>query len=302
MPKNRKRTCAAIVLAICWPWCFALAQGEASPTDQAAVPSLCFQQFLQTLWPLAEQKGVSRPTFDAALSELEPDPAVPAASERQAEFERPLKSYLNEAISPRRIARGRECLHAWRAELLNIDKRFGVPATILVAAFGLESDYGRAKGQKDIVRSLATLAYMRPDRSVFRDELISALVMLDKRGISRAAMRGSWAGAMGGAQFLPSVYLKYAVNYAPGGPRIFGIIPSTPLHRSQIFYASPAGSRAFPGEWKLFCLTISLLFPCIRALPPLPSKASKAPLASPFHREKQAGPLAPDERGGGTPD
>ena len=207
-----------IVLAVCWPGCLALAQGEASPKDHAAVPSLGFQQFLQTLWPLAEQNGVSRATFDAALAELEPDPAVPAASERQAEFERPLKSYLDEALSPRRIARGREWLHAWRAELLNIEERFGVPAAILVAALGLESDYGRAKGEKDIVRSLATLAYVRPDRPVFRDELISALVMLDKGGITRAAMRGSWAGAMGGAQFLPSVYLKYAVSYAPGSP------------------------------------------------------------------------------------
>jgi membrane-bound lytic murein transglycosylase B len=161
---------------------------------------------------------VSRATFDAALAELEPDPAVPAASERQAESERPLKSYLDEALSPRRIARGREWLHAWRAELLNIEERFGVPAAILVAALGLESDYGRVKGEKDIVRSLATLAYARPDRPVFRDELISALVMLDKGGITRAAMRGSWAGAMGGAQFLPSVYLKYAVSHAPGSP------------------------------------------------------------------------------------
>jgi membrane-bound lytic murein transglycosylase B len=156
-------------------------------------PPLGFQQFLQTLWPLAEQNGVSRATFDAALAELEPDPAVPAASEWQAEFERPLKSYLDEALSPRRIARGREWLHAWRAELLNIEERFGVPAAILVAALGLESDYGRAKGEKDIVRSLATLAYVRPDRPALRDELISALVMPDKGGISRAAMRGSWA-------------------------------------------------------------------------------------------------------------
>jgi membrane-bound lytic murein transglycosylase B len=90
MQKNIKRTCTVIVLAVCCPGCLALAQGEASLKDHAAVPSLGFQQFLQTLWPLAEQNGVSRATFDAALAELEPDPAVPAASERQAEFERPL--------------------------------------------------------------------------------------------------------------------------------------------------------------------------------------------------------------------
>jgi membrane-bound lytic murein transglycosylase B len=92
-----------------------------------------------------------------------------------------------------------------------------VPREILLAAFGIETDFGKAKGEKDVVRSLATLAYRRQDRPVFRDELISALVMLDKGGVARAAMKGSWAGAMGGPQFLPSAFLKYAVSYAGRG-------------------------------------------------------------------------------------
>ncbi|MGB6177610.1 MAG: lytic murein transglycosylase, partial [Methylocella sp.] len=133
-----------------------------------------------------------------------------------------LKSYLDEAVSPRRIARGRQCLHAWRAELVRIERRFGVPREILLAAFGIETDFGKAKGEKDVVRSLATLAYRRQDRPVFRDELIGALVMLDHGGVARAAMRGSWAGAMGGPQFLPSAFLKYAVSYdGPGFPDIW---------------------------------------------------------------------------------
>ena len=144
-----------IVLAVCCPGCLALAQGEASPKDHAAVPSLGFQQFLQTLWPLAEQNGVSRATFDAALAELEPDPAVPAASERQAEFERPLKSYLDEALSPRRIARGREWLHARRAELLNIEERFGVPAAILSRLWALSPIM---KGHRPLARDTGVCA------------------------------------------------------------------------------------------------------------------------------------------------
>ena len=138
---------------------------------------------------------------------------MPAASNRQAEFDKPLKSYLNEAVSPRRIARGRECLHAWGAELSNIERRFGVPAAIIVAAFGIETDFGKAMGEKDIIRSLATLAYQRQDRPVFHDELIGALVMIEKNGVPRKQMQGSWAGAMGGLQFLPSAFLKYAVSY-----------------------------------------------------------------------------------------
>jgi membrane-bound lytic murein transglycosylase B len=201
-------------LALCWPARFAPALDQ--PANRVAPTAAGFQDFLQSLWPLAEAKGITRRTFDAALAGLEPDPAAPAASNSQAEFDKPLKSYLGEAVSSRRIARGRECLHAWRAELVQIERRFGVPREILLAAFGIETDFGKAKGEKDVVHSLATLAYRRQDRPIFRDELISALVMLDKRGVARAAMKGSWAGAMGGPQFLPSAFLKYAISYDGG--------------------------------------------------------------------------------------
>jgi membrane-bound lytic murein transglycosylase B len=211
------RLLAVLPLALCWPARGAPALDQANPADRTAPTPAGFQEFLQTLRPLAEAKGIKRGTFDAALAGLEPDPAAPAASNSQAEFDEPLKSYLGKAVSPRRIARGRECLHAWRAELVQIERRFGVPREILLAAFGIETDFGRAKGEKDVVRSLATLAYRRQDRPVFRDELLSALVMLEKGGVARAAMIGSWAGAMGGPQFLPSAFLKYAVSYDGSG-------------------------------------------------------------------------------------
>src|ERR1700730_16122880 len=204
---------AVLPLALCWPTRVAPALDQANPADQPPPTRAGFQEFLQSLWPLAEEKKIARATFDAAFAGLLPDPAAPAASNSQAEFDKPLKSYLDEAVSPRRIARGRECLHRWQGELQQIERHFGVPREILLAAFGIETDFGKAKGEKDVVRSLATLAYRRQDRPVFRDELIGALVMLDKGGVARAAMRGSWAGAMGGPQFLPSAYLKYAVSY-----------------------------------------------------------------------------------------
>ena len=186
--------------------------------DAARVPSAAsFQEFLQTLWPLAGQSGVSRTTFDVAFVSLTLDPGLAAASNAQAEFDKPLKSYLGEAVSARRIARGWDYLLKWQGELQNIERRFGVQREILLAAFGMETDFGKAEGEKDIIRSLATLAYTRQDRQVFRDELIGALVMLDKGGVSRAALKGSWAGAMGGPQFLPSAYLKYAVSYTGMG-------------------------------------------------------------------------------------
>ena len=205
------RLLAVLPLALCGPAHVAPALDQ--PANRVAPTAEGFQEFLQGLWPLAKEKGIARGTFDSAFAGLTPDPAAPAASNRQAEFDKPLKSYLDEAVSPRRIARGQECLRAWRAELSNIEQRFGVPAGIILAAYGVETDFGKAKGEKDVVRSLATLAYRRRDRPVFRDELISALVMLDHGGVARAAMKGSWAGAMGGPQFLPSAFLKYAVSY-----------------------------------------------------------------------------------------
>ncbi|MGH6811207.1 MAG: lytic murein transglycosylase [Methylocella sp.] len=205
------RLLTVLPLALCWPACFVSALDQ--PANRAAPTPAGFQAFLQSLWPLAEQKGISRGTFDSAFAGLAPDPGISAASNRQAEFDKPLKSYLGEAVSPRRIARGRECLNRWQDELKQIERRFGVPRGILVAAFGIETDFGKAKGEKDVIRSLATLAYLRQDRPVFRDELIGALVILDKGGVARAAMKGSWAGAMGGPQFLPSAFLKYAVSY-----------------------------------------------------------------------------------------
>jgi membrane-bound lytic murein transglycosylase B len=206
-----------LAAALCWPLeSSAQLLAETSGTGSAPPSATGFQEFLQSLWPLAEQKGISRGTFDAAFAGLIPDPAIAPASNSQAEFDKPLKAYLSEAVSVRRIAHGRECLHAWRAELSTIEQRLGVPASIILAAFGIETDYGKAKGEKDVIRSLATLAY-RQDRPVFRGELISALVMLDKGGIARTAMQGSWAGAMGGPQFLPSAFLKYAVRYTGAG-------------------------------------------------------------------------------------
>jgi len=217
MRHNIQILCLLAILPLALSWPARVAPALEPPANRVAPSSEGFQEFLQTLWPLAAEKGIARATFDAAFAGLTPDPAAPAASNSQAEFDKPLKTYLDEAVSVRRIARGRECLTRWHDELQQIERRFGVPREILLAAFGIETDFGNAKGEKDVIRSLATLAYHRLDRPVFRDELISALVMLDHGGVPRTAMKGSWAGAMGGPQLLPSAFLKYAVSYTGRG-------------------------------------------------------------------------------------
>ncbi len=199
-------------LTLCWLAMLGAAQALSGAAERPAPTSAEFQSFLQLIWPLAQAKGVKRETFDAALDGLEPDPSAPTATSRQAEFDKPLRAYLAEMISALRIQSGRNALKQWEAELARMEQRFGVPREILVATFGVESDYGKAQAGKDIIRSLATLAFMRQDRALFLDELASALVILDKGDVSRETLKGSWAGAMGGPQFLPSAYLKYAVS------------------------------------------------------------------------------------------
>jgi lytic murein transglycosylase len=176
-----------------------------------------FTAFLQSLWPSAEAQGVRRETFEKVIASLSFDPSVPSGASTQPEFDRTLHAYLIDAVTPQRIAQGRAQAARWQAELAAIESRYGVPAPILLAAWGMETDFGRVSGSKDIVRSLASLAYRRDDRTLFVDEFIAALVILEK-GVPREKLKGSWAGAMGNPQFLPSAYLKYAVSFTGHEP------------------------------------------------------------------------------------
>lgn len=196
----------------------------AEQSDKAGTSSLSredlhrFRGFIDGLFPQAAARGVDRGTFDAVFRDLTPDPSVAHAPARQSEFEQPFSAYLAEAVAQRRIAQGRALARQWQKELAEIGHRSGVPGAMLLAAWGMESDFGHAMGDKDVIRSLATLAFIRPDRGLFRDELVNALVILKKGAVSRATMKGSWAGAMGGPQFLPSTYLAHAVSYAGSAP------------------------------------------------------------------------------------
>ncbi len=184
------------------------------PGRAAGAPA--FAAFLATLRPLAEAKGVAPARYDALVAELTPDLSLPRGSGGQPEFDRPLPAYFAEAVSAGRIAQGRRLAATHAAVLAAIKDRFEVPREVLLAAWAVESDFGRARGTRDILRSLATQAFTRPDRPLFRDEFIEALVILDAGDIPRARLVGSWAGAMGDPQFLPSAYRKFAVSLAGG--------------------------------------------------------------------------------------
>ncbi len=176
-----------------------------------------FHAFLESLWPRAAARGVSRATFTQTIADITEDPSVPVAVGKQPEFERLLSAYFKEAVSPTRIARGRALASTYRSELETVVRRYGVPSGILLAAWGMESDFGRDRGNKDVVRSLATLAFHRRDTDIFVNEFVSALVILEQGRLPRSRLIGSWAGAMGDPQFMPSAYLKYAVSYRETG-------------------------------------------------------------------------------------
>ena len=175
-----------------------------------------FAGFLQSLWPQAQAQGVRRETFDAVVAGLTPDGSLPRATGGQPEFDKPLQAYYREAVSAGRVMQGRQLAATYAAALAAVEAKYGVPREIALAAWGMESDFGRTRGSRDILRTLATLAWTRSDRPVFRDEFVAALVILDRGEVPRRKLVGSWAGAMGDPQFLPSAYLKYAASAAGG--------------------------------------------------------------------------------------
>lgn len=172
-----------------------------------------FAAFLAGIRREAAARGVSAATLDAALRDVTaPDPAVAARRLGQSEFSRPIWAYLAGAVSAGRVARGRALATRHGALLASTERRTGVPPAIVLAVWGMESDFGADAGSVPTIRALATLAHLGHQGSTFREELLAALTILEAGAIAPARMRGSWAGAMGQTQFMPSSYLRHATD------------------------------------------------------------------------------------------
>jgi membrane-bound lytic murein transglycosylase B len=192
----------------------AVAASGASAAEEAKHD---FQSFIATLWPDAQARGISRATFDTAFKGVEPDPQVIAATKRQPEYARPVGAYLDLLVTDGRIASGKKLMVAYAETLAAVEAKFGVDRLLLLAIWAIESNYGHEPEGKDVIRSLATLAEARYRDDFFRNELIDALVILQQGRIPREKLLGSWAGAMGQPQFIPSSYLRYAVDFSGDG-------------------------------------------------------------------------------------
>jgi len=192
-------------------------QPGAQSTAPAQVPA--FTAFLQELWPDARAKGVTRATFDMAFAGVTPDPRIMPITQRQPEFGQSVGTYIAGFASKSRIETGMRKAAEHAATLDAIEKRYGVDRWLILAIWGVETNFGGSRDRWDVIRSLATLAAARWRPPFFRDELITALLILQEGHIGRDAMLGSWAGAMGQPQFMPSSFMKHAVDFTGDGRR-----------------------------------------------------------------------------------
>jgi lytic murein transglycosylase len=189
----------------------------ALPVTRSGDPG--FDAWAQAFLPRALAGGVPEAVARRELAGLTPDERIVAADRSQPELSRPISDYVQRAVSEAKVEAGRARFGDMRSWLGRIEARSGVPGEILVGIWGMESDYGAIQGDRDIVRSLATLAYEGRRRDWAETQLIAALRILADGRIGRERLRGSWAGAMGQTQFIPATYLDTAVDIDGDGRR-----------------------------------------------------------------------------------
>jgi membrane-bound lytic murein transglycosylase B len=191
------------------------------PAATASAPSerLSFADWRALLRSDAIAAGIEPDLFDRAFAGVSPNPDVLAADSSQPEFTRPVWEYLDGAVSPSRIARGLSLLAQQRDTLTRIERRYGVDGEVLVAIWGLESNFGSNIGHHNVIRSLATLAYQGRRQVFWRSQLLAVLQILQHGDITPERLIGSWAGAMGQTQFMPTTYNQHAVDFDGDGRR-----------------------------------------------------------------------------------
>ncbi|GHF40700.1 lytic murein transglycosylase [Seohaeicola zhoushanensis] len=223
------------------------APGPSWPT----APNPAFDAWVDGFRARAIAKGISPATVASAFRGVGFLPGVVERDRNQTEFTRTLEDYLAIAASEERITKGRAALARHGGTLSAIEARYGVPANVVVAVWGLESFYGERRGNAPIISSLATLAFDGRRGAFFEGQLIAALQILENGDVTPAGMTGSWAGAMGHTQFIPTSYLAYAVDFNGDGRRDIWSDDPTDALASTAAYLSRSGwerGRPWGGE------------------------------------------------------
>ncbi|WP_343714629.1 lytic murein transglycosylase [Inquilinus sp.] len=200
------------------------------PGASAAFPAQSeaqgFQQWVAAFRAEAAARGISQATLATAFDTVQFLPKVVDADQSQAEFTKAIWTYLDSAVSPDRIRNGQAMLAQWGSTANAVEQRYGVPKQVITAIWGIESNYGQNFGTTEVIDALATLGYEGRRQDWAKEQLFAALQILQQGDISRDRMLGSWAGAMGNTQFLPTVFLSSAVDADGDGRRdIWGSIP-----------------------------------------------------------------------------
>jgi len=205
--------------------------GQAAPASEQSPAQdearLSFAEWLTGVRSEAVARGIRQEIVDEALDGVvEPLPIVIERDRTQAEIVVPLETYIARRLTPRTIRTGRQMVARHRTVLDQVGEKYGVPPATIVAIWGIESNFGRFSGVRPTIAALATLAFDPRRSAFFRGELFDALEILNRGDIDIAKMRGSWAGAMGQPQFMPSSYLQYAEDFDGDGRRNIWDSPS----------------------------------------------------------------------------
>ncbi len=188
---------------------------DASPTEIA----IQFGAWQARFREQALAAGIRPAFFDRVFSGISPDPAVVRADRSQPEFSKPIWDYLDGVTAPARVRRGQQLLAIHSNTLTQLEQRYGVPRHILVAVWGMESNFGSNMGDNNVIRALATLAFEGRRPQFASEQLLAALQILQQGDVTPERMLGSWAGAMGQTQFIPSTYQQHAVDFDGDGRR-----------------------------------------------------------------------------------
>ena len=214
----------ALLTLVCATTPGVAAPGDARPAASASRPAPeqaapAFARCLSTLRGTALSGGVTADTFDRATTGIAPDLGVLDLLDYQPEFRTPIWDYLAGLVDDERVADGRAMLERWAQVLASVEQRFGVDAATVVAVWGVESDFGRSTGNRPLVTSLATLSCFGRRQAFFRGEFVSTLRIVQDGHVSADGLVGSWAGAFGHTQFMPSTFLRTAVDFDGDGRR-----------------------------------------------------------------------------------
>ena len=178
-----------------------------------------FGNCIERMWPEAARRGVSRATFDRFTAGLTPDLSIMDKLDAQPEFTKATWDYLDLLVSDERIARGSEVLAQYAPTFAAVARSYGVDPAIIAAIWGVESNYGTLGGERPVIRSTATLACVGRRQDYFREEFLATLEILQRGDVPAERLVGSWAGAFGPTQFMPSSFKRYAVDFDGDGRR-----------------------------------------------------------------------------------